>query len=51
MLARKPPAGPLRVLIASGGIGAAVHLGIDAYCDRHPNRRVRRVWLPAGGGA
>ncbi|MFC9970840.1 sulfite exporter TauE/SafE family protein [Spirillospora sp. NPDC127200] len=31
VLVRKLPAGPLRVLIASGGIGVAVHLGIDAY--------------------
>ncbi len=28
---RRVPAGPLRLLIALGGIGLAVHLGVDAY--------------------
>ncbi len=28
---RRAPSGPLRVLIACGGLGLAVHLGLDAY--------------------
>ena len=31
MIVRRLPATPLRVLIACGGIGLAVHLGLDAY--------------------
>jgi uncharacterized membrane protein YfcA len=31
VLVRRAPAGPLRILIAAGGVGLAVHLGLDAY--------------------
>ena len=31
VIVRRSPAGPLRVLIACGGLGLAVHLGLDAY--------------------
>jgi len=31
VLVRRAPVGPLRVLIALGGLGLAVHLGLDAY--------------------
>ncbi len=31
IVVRKAPTGPLRLLIALGGIGLAVHLGLDAY--------------------
>jgi len=31
IIVRRAPAGPLRVIIACGGLGLAVHLGLDAY--------------------
>jgi uncharacterized membrane protein YfcA len=31
IVVRRTPAGPLRVVIACGGLGLAVHLGLDAY--------------------
>ena len=31
VVVRRAPAGPLRALIACGGIALAIHLGVDAY--------------------